>query len=188
MTFNLGTIWKFIKIPLLIAAIVLLTIQSWGEITNWWIVIGFLVIGYVFGLITCSPHVRKYGLVMTLGLFALLNLTHSLIDGVTLVSKTKDLWLAILAHELVRQTSLYAIISEALSPFIKKTWILIITAIISVTGIWLLGIFIGSMTSQAIVHIGWLDPYLPMMMFILVGDMIHHVVDELGNHQGHTHA
>jgi hypothetical protein len=170
--------WYWIKLAALAAAVVLLTWQSWHEITSWLVVFAFIVIGYGFGKLTCMRTVQNYGLSITLLVFVFLNLLHSTIDGIALIGHARSEYFPILAHEIVRQSALYVIIAESIAPFLKSVWARIPVAIISVSGVWVLGIIIGLASGNAIRSITWLDPYLPMTMFILVGDMIHHMVDE----------
>ena len=170
--------WYWFKLAILTAAVTLLTIQSWHEIHNWFIVIGFIIAGYFFGKLTCMRSISNYGLWLTLIVFVALNILHSTIDGIALVGQIHANYFPILAHEIVRQSALYFIIAESISPFMKSWLVKIPIAIVSVTGIWILGIFIGMSTGHAISGITWLDPFLPMTMFILVGDMIHHMMDE----------
>jgi len=170
--------WYWFKLVILTIAVVLLTVQSWHEISSRIAVIVFIILGYWFGKLTCMRSISDYGLWITLLVFIGLNLLHSTIDGIALIGQAHSSYFPILAHEIVRQSALYFIIAESITPFMKSWWAKIPVAIISVSGIWILGIFIGLTSGHAIESITWLDPYLPMTMFILVGDMIHHMVDE----------
>lgn len=165
--------------PFFIAiAFLIIIAQSWGEITMWWIVPVFLVLGFLLGKITCSHHLKKFGFWITIILFSLLNTLHSMIDGVSLIhSASASGWAVILLHEIIRQPLLYVIIWGLLMPFTisksaKGFW-----AFVAVTGTWILGLYLGRWFGAGLETMEWLHPYLAGSMFILAGDMIHHVWD-----------
>lgn len=174
--------WFHIKLMLLVAAISLLVVQSWDELPR--SVFGIILLialfglGYWFGKITCGEHVKKYGMRLTIAIFALLNVAHSMIDGISLSSLHSGAWFPILAHETVRQTILYAILYEMLTPFKQSTTARIISLIVSVTGVWLIGLWIGDQAGSFLSTIEWLHPYLAAASFILIGDIFHHMLDE----------
>jgi len=174
--------WFHTKLILLVAAISLLVVQSWDElprsIFGIVLIIALFGLGYWFGKITCGEHTKKYGMPLTIGVFALLNLAHSMIDGISLSSLNSTAWFPILAHEIVRQSILYVILYEMLAPFRQRIIPRTITLVLAVTGIWFVGLWIGEQAGSFLGTVEWLHPYLAAASFILIGDIFHHMMDE----------
>lgn len=171
-----------IKVILLIIAFSFLVFQSWGELSFVGIIPLFLIAGYFLGKLTCSKHLHGFGFWITLALFCGLNGFHSMIDGISLAGLTWQKFAFVVApHELVRQPMLYAIIWGMLLPFKQPTWFKVLMAIIAVTGTWLLGVYLGTLTGEWIHTVEWIHPYIAGSIFLLGGDMLHHVWDEYKN-------
>ncbi len=169
----------YIKLILLGIAFSFLVYQSWNEIGFIGIIPLFLLAGYLLGKLTCSKHINGFGFWITLALFCGLNGFHSMIDGISLAGLTLgQFFLVVAPHELVRQPMLYAIIWGMLIPFGQPTWLKVLTAIIAVTGTWILGVSLGTITGGWIHTIEWIHPYIAGSIFLLGGDMLHHVWDE----------
>jgi hypothetical protein len=169
----------YIKLTLLVIAFAFLVYQSWDEIGFIGIIPLFLIAGYLLGKLTCSKHLHGSGFWITLALFCGLNGLHSMIDGISLSGLTiPQFFFVVLPHELVRQPMLYAIILGMLIPFDRPAWLKALTAIVAVTGTWVLGVSLGTMTGGWIHTIPWIHPYLAGSIFLLGGDMFHHVWDE----------
>lgn len=144
-----------------------------------WLIPLFLILGFYFGKLTCSAHIRKFGFVITLMLFGLLNFLHSIIDGVTLLGFSEHYrTLALVGHELVRQPTLYLVIWIVLKPFTQKMWKKVLFAIIAVTGVWALGVGIGTLGGHYLEQFKSLDTFFEYSIFLFVGDIIHHLFDE----------
>jgi hypothetical protein len=167
------------KVILLSIAFTFLVYQSWGELGFIGIIPVFLALGYLLGKLTCSKHLHGYGFLITIALFCTFNGFHSMIDGLSLSGFTFQQFIfVIIPHELVRQPMLYAIIWGMLLPFPKPLWTKIVVAIIAVTGTWVLGVILGTLAGHAVNSISWLHPYLAGSIFLLGGDMLHHLLDE----------
>jgi len=169
----------YAKVTLLVIAFSFLVYQSWGELGFIGIIPVFLVLGYLLGKVTCSKHLHGSGFWITLVLFCALNGFHSMIDGVSLSSLSwQQFTFVIVPHELVRQPMLYAIIWGMFIPFARPTWIKGLMALLAVTGMWILGVSLGAVTGDWIHTIEWIHPYLAGSIFLLGGDMLHHLLDE----------
>ncbi len=156
-----------------------LVYQSWGELGFIGTIPVFLVLGYLLGKLTCSKHLHGSGFWITLILFCALNGFHSTIDGISLAGlRLSQFFLVVTPHELVRQPMLYAIIWGMLTPFKQPTWLKVLTAILAVTGTWIIGVSIGTITGEWIHTIEWIHPYIVGSIFLLGGDMLHHLLDE----------
>lgn len=169
----------YLKLFLLSIAFVFLIYQSWNEIGFIGIIPLFLLAGYLLGKLTCSKHIHGFGFWVTLVLFCGLNGFHSMIDGVSLSGLTLSQFAFVVApHELVRQPMLYALIWGMLTPFNQPTWLKVLAAILAITGTWILGVSLGTLTGAWVHTIEWIHPYLAGSIFLLGGDMLHHVWDE----------
>ncbi len=179
MPFISKSIKFYLKVTLLVIAFSFLVYQSWSEIGFIGIIPLFLLAGYFLGKLTCSKHLHGFGFWITLTLFCALNGFHSMIDGVSLSQLSLQQFIFVITpHELVRQPMLYALIWGMMTPFNQPTWVKVITAIIAVTGMWILGVSLGSLAGDAIHAFEWTHPYLAGSIFLLGGDMLHHVWDE----------
>jgi hypothetical protein len=181
-----GQVWFGIKISLITIVFAVLLYHMKDEFVHIWIIPIYLIVGYYFGKITCGTHSKKYGLWLTFGLFISLNFIHSLFDGILSASlSTEYRTLAIYSHELIRQPALYVVIWGMLAPFSKK-YHKIIMSVLAVTGVWLLAMYIGTFASSYINQYSSLNGYIAMTIFIFLGDIIHHLVDEYF-HMKHSH-
>ncbi len=172
----------YIKVTLLLAAFSFLIYQSWGELGFIGIIPLYLAAGYLLGKLTCSKHIHGFGFWITLILFCALNGFHSMIDGISLSSLTLHQFaLVVTPHELVRQPMLYVIIWGMFLPFKQPFWIKVAASIFAVTGTWILGVSLGTITGEWISTISWIHPYISGSIFLLGGDMLHHVWDEYRN-------
>ena len=81
-----------------------------------------LLLGYQFGRWTCHLHSRAQGFWITVIIFALLNLLHSMIDGASIGGVASFAsGVAVLTHELARQPALYVVLWGMLTPFTLHT-------------------------------------------------------------------
>lgn len=174
----------WLKTVLIIVAFAFILAEPFSEAIVWTIPL-FLIIGYLFGKATCSQHLRSQGIWITLGVFAFLNGIHSVIDG-TLVASLPgtNQWLAMLLHEVIRQPLLYIIVWELLAPFARSRMFRIAASIVTVTGTWIAGMVVGGAIGVDLGSITGLHPWIAGAMFILAGDVIHHLIDE---YRPHTH-
>lgn len=135
--------------------------------------------GYWFGQWTCHLHKRQRGFWLTSIVFAVLNFLHSMIDGVSIGEfSSVSSGIAILSHELARQPVLYIVLWGMLTPFVGKklSRIIIVPGIVS--GVWLLGVYTGNQLFQSAGHIATLEPFVEYGVFIFLGDIIHHIIEE----------
>ncbi len=72
-----------------------------------------------------------------------------------------------------------------LAPFSKK-YHKVIMSVLAVTGVWILAMYIGTFASSYINQYSSLNGYIAMTIFIFLGDIIHHLVDEYF-HMKHDH-
>jgi|JI10StandDraft_1071094.scaffolds.fasta_scaffold653557_2 hypothetical protein len=178
----------FIKLILITLAIGFLLLHihdgfSWNNIP---LIIGYIILGFWFGKITCSMHSKKTGFWITVSLFILLNLFHSLIDGVTLTHLSvlyKNI--AIYSHELLRQPALYIVFWSMLQPFLISKSTKMGISIIAITGVWILGMYLGTLLGASVQELHINDVFLELLIFIFIGDIIHHLYDEF---PGKKHA
>lgn len=171
----------FIKLILITIAIgfLLLHIHDGLIWSNIPLIISYLALGFWFGKITCSMHSKKAGFWVTVSLFILLNLFHSLIDGVTLTGLSalyKNI--AIYSHELLRQPALYVVFWSMLQPFLMTKTRKIGISIIAITGVWILGMYLGTLFATSLQELEINDVFLELSIFIFIGDIIHHLYDE----------
>jgi hypothetical protein len=140
-----------------------------------------LVIGYRLGSWTCHLHKRQNGFWVTIIVFVVLNVLHSMIDGASigeLSSFTSGL--AVLSHELARQPALYIVLWGMLAPFVIYRPARLLLVPVIVTGTWLVGAYIGYGMFDYIGHAEWLEPIADMAVFLFLGDIIHHIREEYG--------
>jgi hypothetical protein len=178
MTISQSKLFFAFKVAAMAAVFSLLIYHLHGELDNAWIIPVYLVAGYYFGKLTCGTHIKKYGFWITIGLFMILNFVHSLIDGILMINLGafyRDF--AVYSHELIRQPALYIVVWGMLQPF-ERAQHKILMALLSVTGIWLLGVYIGTMIGNSVAHLTYLDTYFAATIFIFAGDIIHHLIDD----------
>ncbi len=104
---------------------------------------------------------------------------HSLIDGVTLTGLSalyKNI--AIYSHELLRQPALYIVFWSMLQPFLINRTKKISISILSITGVWLVGMYLGTLLGTSVQELHINDVFLELSIFIFIGDIIHHLYDE----------
>jgi len=135
--------------------------------------------GYWLGILTCHVHKKSQGFWLTLVVFIVLNLGHSLIDGAS-IGGSVGFWqgIAVLSHEFARQPALYVVLWGMLTPFINAKWKRIVIVPIVVSGTWLVGIAIGMEAQVMVSSVSWLETVADMGMYIFLGDILHHVVEE----------
>ena len=138
-------------------------------------------IGYWLGKWTCHLHQKQNGFWITIAVFAILNLLHSMIDGASIGGVTSFAsGIAILSHEFARQPALYVVLWGMLTPFaLGKQYRFLIVPIV-VTGIWLLGAYVGYQLFFHINQATWLEPIADMAVFLFLGDILHHIYEEYG--------
>lgn len=179
----------FAKLALMLAAIVVLVVgtDAVRDTSNILIIISYLIIGYIFGMITCNIHSKKTGAWITFLFFALLNMIHSLIDGITLTTIAIEYRnLAIYSHELIRQPALYVFFWAMLSPFNVHAVNKVFISILAVTGIWLLGMHLGTSGGYLLGNLHIADKFLSLSIFIFIGDILHHLYDDFP-YRNHNH-
>lgn len=179
----------FAKLVLMLAAIVVLVVgtNAAREASNIFIIIPYLIIGYLFGMITCNIHSKKTGAWITFLVFAILNLVHSLIDGIALTTIAIEYRnLAIYSHELIRQPALYVFFWAMLAPFKVHTVAKIFLSIFAITGIWLIGMHLGTSGGYLLGNLHIADKFLELSIFIFIGDILHHLYDDFP-YRNHSH-
>ena len=136
-------------------------------------------IGYWLGKWTCHLHTRQSGFWITIGVFVLLNLLHSMIDGASIGGISSfAAGIAILSHEFARQPALYIVLWGMLTPFITHKPYRLLVVPLAVTGIWLLGAYTGYELFLNINKATWLEPIADMAVFLFLGDILHHIYEE----------
>ncbi len=179
----------FAKLILILAAIIVLLVgtQAFSKASNIIIIVPYLIIGYLFGKLTCSVHSKKTGIWITVIVFVALNLIHSLIDGLTLTTIAIEYRnLAIYSHELIRQPALYVLFWAMLTPFNIHTVKKILLSVLAVTGIWILGMSIGTSGGYILGNLHIADKFLSLSIFIFIGDILHHLYDDFP-YKKHSH-
>lgn len=138
-----------------------------------------IIAGYWLGAWTCHFHKNGRGLWITLAIFILLNLFHSMIDGTSIGELDAfGKGLAVLFHEAARQPALYVVLWSMLAPFpaLKTSRLLLIP--LSVTGVWVLGAYLGFEFFHTLEKISWLEFLADQALFLFLGDIIHHLQEE----------
>jgi hypothetical protein len=163
-----------------LVAVLVLTVGHF-EYEGWYTIIFALIalgIGYWFGKWTCHIHKRQKGFWITIVVFVLLNLMHSMIDGASVGGVDSfSKGIAILSHEFARQPALYIILWGMLTPFTLSRHRLLIVPI-AVTGIWFVGVYLGYEFFLHVSQADWLEPIADQAMFLFLGDIIHHLYEE----------
>lgn len=138
-----------------------------------------LLIGFWFGRWTCHLHKRQSGFWVTICIFVLLNLLHSMIDGASIggISSFAS-GIAVLSHEFARQPVLYVVLWGMLTPFIARRPSRLLIVPLAVTGVWVLGAYTGYELFFHINQAPWLEPIADMAVFLFLGDIIHHLYEE----------
>lgn len=179
----------YIKLTLVFLAFVILLfhIQDSLSLVVVPIILLYLILGFWFGKITCSIHSKNKGFWVTSSLFVFLNFFHSLIDGVTLTNLSavyKNI--AIYSHELLRQPALYIIFWSMLQPFTKNNTTKAVVALVSITGVWMIGMYTGTMLGNSLQELHINGIFFELSIFIFIGDIIHHLYDEFPGRK-HVH-
>ncbi len=134
-------------------------------------------LGYWIGMWTCHFHKRQQGLWVTVAIFVLLNLLHSMIDGASIGGmESFAAGIAVLTHELARQPVLYLVLWGMLAPFIVRRRLVVVP--IAVTGVWLVGAYMGYQLFTQVNDTPWLANVAHLSLFLFMGDIIHHVLEE----------
>lgn len=136
------------------------------------------IIGFYLGQWTCHFHRRTEGFWITLGVFVCLNLLHSMIDGASIGGYSFIQGLVVLSHELGRQPALYLVLWSMMAPFVSWRDMRLAIVPVAVTGVWLLGVYLGRETYSVIASTQWLESMADMAVFLFLGDIIHHLTEE----------
>ena len=140
-------------------------------------IIAFFVAGFLIGKATCNPYKEGFGLLITVIMIVVINGTHSMIDGMSLVSVSPvyGAW-TLLIHEGLRQTFLYLSFFTIVKRFRLNRAIRFIVGFLSITGIWMLGSCAGYFLATCISALPWIKPAADYLHFLIVGDLIHHAL------------
>ena len=175
---------KYLNIVLSLIALVAVLVLTISHFEyNGWQTIVFAIIataiGYWFGKWTCHLHKNSKGFWLTIGIFVILNLLHSMIDGASIggVSSFTS-GIAILSHEFARQPALYLVLWGMLAPFITNRQYRIFIVPVVVSGTWFLGAYTGYQLFSHITQTTWLEPIADMAVFLFLGDIAHHLYEE----------
>jgi hypothetical protein len=142
-----------------------------------------LVLGYGFGKLTCSEHISgKRGLFMTISIIILINLIHSMIDGLIVHQYEKFSAVIItVMHELIRQPFMYVVVAMTLFPFTKTWWVRFGLSFIIVTIVWIFGLVIGYYGSVTIHGDDKVNQIIHEIshygIYFIIGDGLHHLLD-----------
>ncbi len=161
-------------------------VRYYTDMITFFMVLLVLTCGYFFGKFTCEFSVsKKYGIWITLLIFIALNLFHSTIDGSLITENNYSGFILAIGHEIIRQPVLYAFFFGIMSPFILSRKKKILLAILSVTGVWLLGMFIGKyFIQQSLEHLDGISIY---MYAFFAGDILHHIIDYIKHKKDIAH-
>jgi hypothetical protein len=181
MTLRLWTSERiyYAKVSAMMAAILLLLVKSEQHFAHPLLILLLLCTGYYLGKITCSVHLTNTSLGITLLVFVLMNILHSFIDGISFTGQALSYWLgAIGVHETIRQPTLYLILWAILRPAGINTYLKILVCVFAVTGTWILGIGLGKMGGASFSHITVIADWAGYSIFLFVGDIVHHLLDQ----------
>ncbi len=135
--------------------------------------------GYLFGTWTCHLHKKVGGFWITIGLFITLNILHSMIDGASIGGMSSmSSAVAVLSHEAARQPALYIVLWGMLTPFVSHKPSRLLITPVAVTGVWILGMYMGDTLLSNVQEIGWIEQVADMAGFLFIGDIIHHIIEE----------
>jgi hypothetical protein len=138
-----------------------------------------IIAGYLIGSWTCHIHQLKRGFWVTMVVFVLLNLVHSVIDGASVGDITSFAQgLAVLSHEFARQPALYVVLWGMLTPFVKQEYRRLFVVPVVVTGTWFVGAYIGYHAVEAVAQVAWLEGVADWGLFLFLGDIAHHIREE----------
>lgn len=169
----------FAKAVGIIVAIIFLMLKSEQHFANPLIILALFSAGFYFGKITCSTHLKNTTLGITLSIFILMNIVHSLLDGISFAGQSFFYWLgAVGMHEAIRQPTLYIILWAILRPFAMNNYFKIVVCLLSVTGTWLAGIWLGMIGGSCISHASNVEEWMRYSIFLFIGDIAHHLIDQ----------
>ncbi len=173
-----------IKSGIIVAAIVALLIVTKPALM--WATPVALILGYLFGKATCGVHFERAGIIITVAAFVLVNLAHSVVDGVAFYGiHGATRYLAVYGHELIRQPLLYIILFAMLDPFVVRRGVKWAIAVVAVTGVWFLGYEWGAHAANWSSLLS--EAALAQGIYFFIGDIVHHIVDEYQHRNGHHH-
>jgi|GEM_PF-2231254 len=181
MTLRLWTSERiyYAKVLGMTVAVFLLLAKSDQHFGNPALVFLLLSAGYYLGKITCSVHLKNTGLGITLLVFLLMNIIHSFIDGISFTGQPLRYCLgAIGAHEAIRQPTLYLILWGILQPSGMSKSVKMLFCFVVVTGAWLVGIGLGKMGGASFAHIHDFAEWIGYSLFLFIGDIAHHLIDQ----------
>lgn len=138
-----------------------------------------IALGYWFGTWTCHFHTKRSGLWITIIIFMLLNLLHSMIDGASIEGAGSFMGsLAVFMHELARQPALYIVLWGMLAPFPFAKYHKLVLVPLVVTGVWIIGSYLGFVFFKTLSDASWMHGIADQAMFFFLGDLLHHVREE----------
>jgi hypothetical protein len=169
----------YTKVIAITLAIIFLLLKNEQPFTNPLMVLVLLAGGYYLGKLTCSVHFKNTGIGLTLLAFVLMNIVHSFIDGISFSQQSFYYWLsAIGGHEAIRQPTLYIILWAILQPSIKNNYVKALICLLSVSGAWLLGIWLGTISGDTVSHVYNIEEWMQYSIFLFIGDIAHHFIDQ----------
>ena len=171
--------WYYVKTVIISIAITLLLLHSEQRFSNFPLIVLLLCGGYFLGKITCSVHLKNASISITLLVFALMNLIHSFLDGLSFLNQSLFYWMsAVGGHELIRQPTLYIILWAIIEPASINAFLKTVMAIVLVTGIWFLGIWLGKISTASFSHFTFIGNWIGYSIFLFTGDITHHLIDQ----------
>jgi zinc transporter ZupT len=121
-------------------------------------------------------------------LFVVVNFIHSAIDGASVSLDSKTSILAVGLHEIVRQYILYVTTIRLFkNKNIKPIWVSVFI-IVLVTGVWVLGSFVGYWLRSNINIYSSYAYIADLFIWIFVGDIFHHWKEEYKKTQSNKHC
>ena len=187
----MGMTGSWLRIAFMATAIPVFFIFTDVHPESWWPAAVAVALGYLFGRYTCDTATKSEGFWLTVTLFAGLNLLHSTIDGISLVG-IRNAWSgigAVAGHELVRQPALFVVAWAMLEPFgTRRMYRKVLATIVAVTGVWAVGLALGHLGGAWVSQFEWMRTILGYAVFLFLGDIAHHIVDEVTKLRGaHRH-
>jgi len=171
----------YIKLTIIVAAMVILVIKSEQKFSNPLIILLVLWAGYYLGKLTCQVYFKNTGIGLTLFFFVLMNIVHSFIDGIGINGQPFFYWVsAVSGHEAIRQPTLYILLWAILQPISMNSYLKVVICLFSVTGAWLLGIWFGKLNGAYLGHFYNLAQLMGYSLFLFIGDIFHHLIDQYG--------
>jgi len=169
----------FLKCLILGISFLLLIVKSDQPYSNIFLICLTLAIGYYLGKLTCNLNFKNFSLFITLFIFILMNILHSFIDGISIGNQPLIYGIgAIFGHELIRQPTLYILFWSILEPSNTRFYKKLILSFLAITLTWLLGIWLGKLCRGWVSHIYHASDLLGYGIFLFIGDIIHHLIDQ----------